>query len=100
MTNLSKTYYVSSVDGCDLNDGLSVECPFNSLFKINGLKLNPGDKVLLERGSIFSNQFLQIKDSGTKGNPIIVGAYGDGELPCIETNGQGIWYQDYGNPLD
>lgn len=50
MTNLSKTYYVSSVDGCDLNDGLSVECPFNSLFKINGLKLNPGDKVLLERG--------------------------------------------------
>lgn len=100
MTSLSKTYYVSSKRGNDSNDGLSCETAFASLFAINHSSLKPGDCVLLERDSVFYGQYLQITDSGTKEAPIVIGAYGDGEPPRIEACGQGIWYQDYGNPLD
>lgn len=100
MTSLSKTYYVSSKRGNDSNDGLSCETAFASLFAINHSSLKPGDRVLLERGSVFYGQYLQITDSGSKEAPIVIGVYGDGEPPRIEACGQGIWYQDYGNPLD
>ena len=106
MTNSFRTYYVSQIDGNDTNDGLSKSSAFATLFAINRLKLQPGDRVLLARGSVFEGQFLQIKDSGTKESPIEIGAYlpESGEkfyeevLPVIAANGQGIWYQDYGNP--
>lgn len=32
--------------------------------------------------------------------PIVIGSYGCGEDPLIKTDGQGIWYQDYGKELD
>ena len=100
MTSLSKTYYVSSKTGNDSNDGLTEENAFASLFAINHMSLQPGDKVLLERGSVFYGQYLQVTDSGSKDALIVIGAYGDGNAPRIEACGQGIWYQDYGNPLD
>lgn len=100
MTNLSRTYYVSSKNGNDLKDGLTRESAFASLFAINHTRLQPGDKVLLERGSVFYGQYLQVTDSGSEDAPIVIGAYGDGAAPRIEVCGQGIWYQDYGNPLD
>ena len=53
MTSLSKTYYVSSKTGNDSNDGLTGESAFASLFAINQRSLQPGDHVLLERGSVF-----------------------------------------------
>ena len=31
---------------------------------------------------------------------MVVGAYGEGALPLIQAEGQGIWYQDYGTELD
>lgn len=32
---------------------------------------------------------------------IEITSYGDnGDLPKINTNGKGVWYQDYGNELD
>ena len=55
------TYYVSTVDGNDNNDGMSEGKAFYSLDKINELTLKPGDKVLLERGSVFQNGFLHLK---------------------------------------
>ena len=100
MTSLSKTYYLSQKRGNDSNDGLNCETAFASLFAINHSSLKPGDRVLLERGSVFYGQYLQITDSGSKEAPIVIGVYGDGEPPRIEACGQGIWYQDYGNPLD
>ena len=100
MANLSRTYYVSSKNGNDLKDGLTRESAFASLFAINHTRLQPGDKVLLERGSVFYGQYLQVTDSGSEDAPIVIGAYGDGAAPRIEACGQGIWYQDYGNPLD
>lgn len=100
MTSLSKTYYVSSKTGNDSNDGLTSESAFASLFAINHRSLQPGDQILLERGSVFYGQYLQVTDSGSKEAPIVIGAYGEGDAPRIEACGQGIWYQNYGAPLD
>ena len=102
MTGLSRTYYVSAKTGSDQNDGQTPERAFASLFAVNHMSLQPGDRVLLERGSVFYGQYLQVTDSGSADAPIVIGAYGDEEeaAPCIEACGQGIWYQDYGQPLD
>lgn len=98
----STTYYVSSLTGNDENDGLTPSTPFASLNKINEISLCAGDKVLLERGSVFEKQFLHIKGCGDYTQETIeIGAYGDGdELPRIDADGSGIWFQDYGCELD
>ena len=97
--NCGHCYYVSSIHGDDANDGTEDQ-PLKSLYAVNRLDLQPGDQVLLERGSVFENQFLHLNVQGTKEQPIYIGAYGNGAKPLIQTNGQGIWYQDYGNELD
>jgi len=95
------TYYVSSFNGNDANDGLSESSAFGSLFKINSLKLKAGDKVLLEKDSIFEHQYLHISARGSKESPILVSSYGsEGSLPIIKCCGGGTWYQDYGRELD
>ena len=94
------TYYVSTLDGNDSNSGLSENKAFYSLHKINEIELKPGDRVLLEAGSVFTNGFLHIKGSGSEEAPIEIDKYGQGNNPRIDTNGQGLWYQDYGKPLD
>lgn len=99
MKALSRTYYVSSQKGNDENDG-SIKQPFATLFAVNRLPLKPGEQVLLERGSVFLGQFLHLSVQGTKDEPIIIGAYGEGNPPEIEARGQGIWYQNYGTELD
>ena len=95
MISSYRTYYVNCKTGSDTNDGMSMDSPFASLFPINTLTLNPGDRVLLAKDSIFTGQFLQIKDSGTKEHPIEIGSYSptgeEGEnAPLIATGGQGI----------
>ena len=99
-TAAGTTYYVSTLDGNDNNSGMSEEQAFYSLQKINELTLQPGDKVLLESGSVFTNGYLHIKGSGTAEAPIVIDKYGEGNDPVIATNGQGVWYQDYGKALD
>src|SRR5699024_8971141 len=98
--DIGTTYYVSTLNGSDHHDGKSKDNAFYSLQKVNDMELGPGDKVLLEAGSVFTDGYLHIKGSGAEGAPIIIDSYGDGEKPKIQTNGQGIWYQDYGTVLD
>lgn len=100
MKEKSKIYYVSSKNGDDSNHGLDPENAFATLEKINKIILQPGDKVLLEKNSVFENQFLHLTCRGNKDNEIEIGSYGEGMLPRIEANGLGIWYQDYGIELD
>lgn len=95
-----RTYYVSSEKGNDQNDGKSELTPFATLEPLQKCGLQPGDKILLERGSVFEDQYLHIRQSGMKDAPIEVGPYGEGCLPKIHANGTGRWYQDYGGPLD
>ena len=99
MKTSSGIYYVSAQKGNDKNDG-SAQHPFATLFAVNRLPLKPGEQVLLERGSVFSGQFLHLSVQGTKEAPILIGAYGEGNPPEIAAGGQGIWYQDYGTELD
>lgn len=96
---MSRIYYVSSLDGKDSNDG-SLEYPLQTVTAVNRISLQPGDRVLLKRGSVFSDQYLHISAQGTEKMPIVIGSYGDGPLPVIRANGQGVWYQDYGTELD
>lgn len=98
--DVGTTYYVSSWNGDDSNKGTSEDAAFATLDKINEITLQPGDEVLLERGSVFEDQYLHVKGSGDAENPIIISDYGDGELPRINTNGKGVWYQDFGKSLD
>ena len=88
MTSSYRTFYVNQKTGCDTNDGLTMASPFASLFSINRQTLKPGDKVLLAQNSIFTGQFLQIKDSGTKEHPIEIGAYSpdgeEGNMPLMQ----------------
>ena len=98
----SKKYFVSSINGNDANDGLSESTAFKSLLKINELEINAGDEILLQKGSVFENEFLHLKNCGNiNGEKIVISSFGDGEkLPHIKTNGNGVWYQDYGVELD
>lgn len=95
-----KTYYVSSEEGRDTNNGLSENEAFQTLDKINKIKLQAGDKVLLEKGSVFENQALHLQGSGSAEAPIEVSTYGKGDRPKINTNGHGQWELNYGKHLD
>ncbi len=61
-----KTYYVDSENGKDTNDGLSEGKAFQTLNKVNDLTLGAGDRVLLKNGSVFEDQALHIKGSGSE----------------------------------
>lgn len=102
MSQKSTTYYVSSRSGDDKNSGLSESAPFLTLEKIEKISLMPGDKVLLERGSVFENQFLHLKNCGSADEqPIEIASYGSNDAPPrINANGKGLWYQNYGSVLD
>ena len=92
----STIYFVNSINGNDENAGLSENTAFKSLKMINNLSLLPGDKVMLAKGSVFENEFLHIKNCGDiNGDLIEITSYGDGDLPKINANGNGIWHQDY-----
>ena len=95
------TYYVSTLHGKDTNSGTSQNEPFYSLQKINHQNLGPGDRILLEAGSVFTNGYLHLfGQSGSEEAPIVIDRYGEGADPIIDTNGQGVWFQNYGQRLD
>lgn len=101
-TATGTTYYVDSKSGSDSNDGTSESKAFKTLDKVNALDLEPGDTVLLKKGSVFEDQALQFtkEDSGTAEAPVKISTYGEGDKPQINTNGHGQWDLNYGTPLD
>ncbi|MBK8186503.1 MAG: hypothetical protein IPK77_04235 [Cellvibrio sp.] len=80
------SYYIDSQGGDDQNAGTSPDLAWKSLDRLGKIKLQPGDSVRLSRGSVFTNQhlYLDSDDWGTEEYPIIIEAYGQGELPTIE----------------
>ena len=87
-----KTYYISSIHGDDGNDGLSPEKPWRSFINLYRIMANgavilsipqPGDAVLLERGSVFNKQECGTYDYLDLMPGVIYGAYGEGELPML-----------------
>lgn len=80
-------YYVDSEAGSDENDGTSPGKAFQTLDKVNGVELKPGDSILLKKGSIFDNQRLYPKGKGTEERPILISSYGEGNIPVINAGG-------------
>jgi hypothetical protein len=75
-------YYVSS-SGDDGNTGLSPSLPWKTITKINSTSFSPGDAVLFRADEEFRGT-ITASSSGTSGNPITYGAYGNGVRPKIK----------------
>jgi len=69
VSSASTTYYVSSSGGNDSNDGLSPDTAFKSVGKVNGLALQPGDRVLFKCGDTWRAEILTVSRSGAAGSP-------------------------------
>jgi hypothetical protein len=82
-----KVYYISTF-GDDNLDGMSRYTPWSSLARVNEETFSPGDRILFQRGGSWSGS-LQPKGNGVAGDPIILGAYGDGAHPLITSPGSG-----------
>ena len=95
------TYYISSIHGDNSKDGTSENTAWETLDKLSDLKLQPGDQILLEKGSVFNGYIHLVDVHGTEEAPIKIGSYGTAaEKPVINANGQGVWYQDYEGTMD
>lgn len=81
------TYYLDAQGGNDSNDGKSESTAWKSLSKISGMKLLPGDKVLLKRGCTFNEVFLINESQGSKKQQILISTYGNGDKPKIVAPG-------------
>ncbi|MCZ8325866.1 MAG: right-handed parallel beta-helix repeat-containing protein [Sphingomonadaceae bacterium] len=78
-------YYVSAA-GDDAAPGTSPQQAWRSLARIERAALQPGDRVLLRAGDSFTGQ-LVLRASGAPGQPLRIGAYGDGPRPLIAGDG-------------
>jgi len=80
-TPTSKTYYVKN-GGSDTASGLSDADAWATLSKIQAMRYNPGDKIMLKCGSTW-NERLGFPSSGSAGNDIVLSSYGSGVQPKI-----------------
>src|SRR4030043_651169 len=91
-------YYVDASRPDDSGSGLTPETAWKTINKVNKSSFLPGDNIFFKRGEIWREQ-LGSPRSGSEGNPITFGAYGNGENPVI--NGaeplNGSWSQYSGN---
>ena len=71
-------YYVSSINGDDLNSGTSPDKAFKSIEGLATIELKSGDAVLFERGSVFRLYTTFLTSKG-----VTYGSYGTGEKPKI-----------------
>lgn len=81
-----QVYYVDAIYGSDDADGKSPESAWKSLDKAHEIVFEPGVVLRLARGSIWKKQHILLDQNvqGTADSPIVIEAYGDGELPTIE----------------
>ena len=84
----AEVYYVSSSQGNDSNNGLSIQSPFKSIEKLNTMQFNAGDTIYFKSGDYWQGMFW-IKGSGSYTNPIVIDVYGGSIRPIIN----GFGYQ-------
>jgi hypothetical protein len=85
-----KTYYVSPT-GNDRADGESPENAWRSVGRANEAVLKPGDRLLLEGGSDFTETLeLRAADAGRPDAPVVVGSYGTGRARITPPGEAGI----------
>jgi len=76
-TGWATAYYVDSKKGDDANKGTTTSTAWKTINKVNTSTFNPGDRVLFLRDKKFNDKSLIIPSSGTLGNHIVFGAYGN-----------------------
>lgn len=92
LTNCSapiSSYYVNSQTGNDDNLG-TIEKPFQTIAKVNQLKLQAGNSVFFAGGQTFQGNLYLKGISGTKESPVQVSSYGNGRAIIDAENGTGI----------
>ncbi len=82
----ARDFHLDSQGGDDLDDGMAAGAAWRSLAKANACEFKPGDRLLLKRGSRFKGG-LKLRLMGTAAEPIVIDAYGDGEVPFIDAKG-------------
>ncbi len=85
-------YYVDATEGNDSNNGSSPAYAWKTINRVNNswALINPGDQILLKRGEEFIGTRLSIEKGGSELNPLVIGAYGEGENPIISNSPGGI----------
>ena len=78
---LATEYYVSN-SGSDVNNGQSPQAAWQTISKVNSIKLQPGDVVMFERGGVWRDELL-VHCSGTHDKYITYASYGAGPRPQI-----------------
>ena len=81
------TFFIDAHKGNDNASGTSEESAWQSLARVQEIRLQAGDQVLLKSGQIFFGQFYT-DQSGKLGEPIILSAYGIGPKPVIASEGK------------
>ena len=81
------TYYVSPA-GSDSSHGTSPGAPIRSLRRASQLRLEPGDRLLLRRGTTFSGR-LAVRESGTTRAPISLARMLMEQGPHVFLSGKG-----------
>ena len=84
----AQVYYVSNSQGNDLNDGLSIQSPFQSIDKLNSMQFNAGDSIYFKSGDYWEGMFW-LNGSGSFTQPIVIDVYGGNNRPIIN----GFGYQ-------
>lgn len=96
---LATDYYVKN-GGNDGASGLDDTNAWETISKVNtgpGPGYNAGDNIYFKRGSTW-REVLTMPSSGTNGNPITYGAYGEGNKPkilaSVAKNSAGDWTEE------
>ncbi len=84
---MAADYYFSTAIGDDNRSATQAQnpsTPWRSVEKLNQVfsSLQPGDAVYFRRGEIYYGE-IRLSRSGTRSNPIKIGAYGSGAKPVI-----------------
>lgn len=82
------TYYVDAGNGDDSADGTSEKTAWKTIDKVNSTTFYAGDSILFKAGCEWENKTLSPQGSGEEGNPIIIGSYGEGDMPKLSGNGK------------
>jgi hypothetical protein len=85
IVHASAIYYIDCVAGSNTNNGTSTTSAWLTPSRANSAPLAAGDQILLKRNCIWTDS-MQISASGTAISPILIGAYGTGNLPRIDSN--------------
>ena len=84
---LANSFFVDATKGDDQQNGLTPATAWSSLSRVNSAVFKPGDTIFFKRGQQWKGT-LWPKGSGSKGNRIVIAAYGEGALPSIDGEGK------------